>query len=440
MGKKLSFVSRMSNDTPLCSRLLLRIFHRDAPLALLGLSALIFSTATRAVSGTVTMTNPADGATVTGMVNVTCTDSNPSASFGFYVDDVWKVASSGTFAWNTTTVPNGGHGLLCNAYVNGAGDGGAAESVTVANGVSGGGGGGGSSGGDINVNCNGTTDSAALKTAFSTASRVLSHGPCGIDQPLTIDADSVGYQGDGSPWIAPGSAVTFVTGPNSYNTPPWNNLVLRGPRNGSATVGLQVNGNFATFVGLDVQGFGIQVQIGPNGFLDTFISPRLASNGGDTGFYCPTSSNAGEGIMFHGGEMFNLAQGIVNEGCGLQVHGTHIDTIAAAPVVLNPGSNGAYIDFISAYIELNTTPTTGAIFTVSGPALTWTAGQIQEDNNASPTLIQINNGAGTVSYATFDRARFVRVSTSVSALVALCGDVSFGGGTATNVTNVGFCP
>jgi hypothetical protein len=334
-------------------------------------------------------------------------------------------------------VPNGRHYLLCNAYVNGTGDGGAAASVTVANS-----GGSSGSGGDVNVACNGTSDSAALKKAFNTASRVLSHGPCGIDQPLTVIADNVGFQGDGSPWIAPGSAIIFTTGPNSYTTPVWTNLVLRGPKNGGTTVGLQINGNFATFMSLDVQGFGTQVQIGPNGYLDTFISPRLASNGSDTGFYCPTSSNAGEGIMFYGGEIFNLAKGIVNEGCGLQVNGTHIDTIAAAPVVLNPGSNGADSDFINAYIELNTTPTSGTIFTVSGPALTWSGGQIQEDNNTPQNLIQItNNGGGTaVPYAIFDRVRFVNVNTSVPVQVALCGDISFGGGMAATVANVGFCP
>ena len=44
---------------------------------------------------TVTMTSPADGSSVTGVVAVNCTDSDPGATFGFYVDNSFQTTSSG---------------------------------------------------------------------------------------------------------------------------------------------------------------------------------------------------------------------------------------------------------------------------------------------------------------------------------------------------------
>jgi hypothetical protein len=305
---------------------------------------------------------------------------------------------------------------------------------------------------DTNVNCTGTKDSAALETAFSHPGRVLSHGPCTLDRPITVAADNTGFEGDGAPWTAASSAITFTTGANSYNTPAWRGLVLRGPGTRTTTVGLQVNGNFGSFVTPDIQGFGTQVAIGPNGYLDTFIDARLAGDGTGTGLLCPGSANAGEGIILVGGKIFNLAVGSNNQGCGLTFLGTHMDGLTASPVIVDQevGSNGAASDFVDAYIELFGMPSGGAIFTLTGyngyGSITWRGGQIQEDQSGTtPDLIHVNNIQPSTAYAPFatlDRVRIQSIVTSpLPSHVALCGSTSLnGGGQLGNLANVGACP
>jgi len=56
---------------------------------------------------TVTMTSPADGVSVTGVVAVNCIDTNPGATFGFYVDNIFQTNSSGGWSWDTSTVSQG---------------------------------------------------------------------------------------------------------------------------------------------------------------------------------------------------------------------------------------------------------------------------------------------------------------------------------------------
>lgn len=282
----------------------------------------------------VTMTTPVNNAVVTSPINMNCVDSNPGALIGYYLDDVF----SSTWPMPATA---GSHYLVCNAYINGVLDGSAQAFVTVVAPsptpgpspspvvtptpaplptvtptpivtptpvpsptpvilvppptpspapsplptvtptpaptpvITG------------EVHCTGSHDSAALMTAFTSgAPLVRSFGPCGLDTPLTVAADKVGYQGDGSPWTASSGGVIFTTGGNSYSTPPWSSLVLRGLGTGTATVGLQVNGNFGSFPNLDVQGFGTELAIGPNGYLDTFTDPRLAGDNNGTGIAC----------------------------------------------------------------------------------------------------------------------------------------------------------
>jgi len=420
---------------------------------------------------TVTMTSPADGVSVTGVVAVNCTDTNPGATFGFYVDNSFQTNSSGGWSWDTSTVSQGSHYVSCNAYHAGTYSGGAAASVTVrpltstpspaptatppatpkptptvastptATGSF-----------DTNVNCTGTHDSNALEAAFSHPGRVLSHGPCSLDRPITVAADSTGFEGDGAPWTSAGSAIVFTTGANSYNTPVWRGLVLRGPGTRSATVGLQVNGNFGSFINPDIQGFGTQVAIGTNGYLDTFIDARLAGDGSGTGLLCPSSANAGEGIVLVGGKIFNLAVGSNNLGCGVTFVGTHMDGLTASPVIVDQevGSNGAASDFVDAYIELFGVPSSGTIFTLTGyngyGSITWRGGQIQEDNSGTmPDLIHVNNiqpSSAYAPFATFDRVRMQSVTTSpLPNHVALCGSTSLnGGGQLGNLPNAGACP
>jgi hypothetical protein len=421
---------------------------------------------------TVAMTSPADGSSVAGTVAVNCTDTNSGSSFGFYVDGSFQTTSSGAWSWDTSSVSQGSHYVLCNAYHAGVYSGSASASVTVrpvsstpspaptptptatpkatpsvgptpAPTTS----------FDTNVNCTGTHDSDALEAAFSRPGRVLSHGPCGLDRPITVSADNTGFEGDGAPWTATTSAIIFVTSANSYNTPAWRGLVLRGPGTKSATVGLQVNGNFGSFVNPDIQGFGAQIAIGANGFLDTFIEPRLAGDGiAGTGIVCPSSTNAGEGIILVGGKIFNLAVGSNNQGCGMTFLGTHMDAFTASPVIVDQqaGSFGAASDFVDAYIEIMTMPSSGAIFTLTGyngyGSITWRGGQIQEDKSGTtPDLIHVNNTQPSSSYApfaTFDRVRMQSVNTTpLPAHVALCGSTSLdGGGQLGNLPNVGVCP
>jgi hypothetical protein len=227
--------------------------------------------------------------------------------------------------------------------------------------------------------------------------------------------------------------------------------VLRGPGTRSATVGLQVNGNFGSFLNPDIQGFGIQIAIGPNGYLDTFIDARLADDSSGTGLLCPNSANAGEGIVLEGGKTFNLAVGSNNQGCGLTFIGTHMDGLMASPVIVDQeiGSNGAASDFVDACIELFVMPSSGAFFTITGynryGSITWRGGRLQEDQSGTtPDLIHINNIQPSNAYApfaTFDRVRRQSVTTNqLPNHVALCGSTSLnGGGQLGNLPNVGAC-
>ncbi len=467
------------------SRTVMGVIQMKKGVAFLGVLSLLLSSG--AAHASVVMTVPVEDAVVSSPVRVVCTDAKAGVVYSFYLDDVF-VANSTTGSW-TQTMSSGFHYLVCNAYIKGVADGSATADVTVASAatptpvistpvatptpqtspspvatptpqtspspvatptpvrtptptVTG------------DVDCTGAHDSAALNAAFiSGAQLVRSFGPCGIDTPLTIAADKVGYQGDGSPWTASGNGVIFTTGPNSYNTPAWSTLVLRGPGTGTATVGLQVNGNFGNFTNLDSQGFGTELAIGPNGYLATFVNPRLAGDGNGTGIACPTSPNAGEGITFLGGVVFNLAIGSSNQGCGMTFVGTHTDTISASPAIVNEGSNGASTDFVNAYFEETGSvfPSSGAIFTVTGyngyGSLTFVNGQIQEDDfNTPPNLINLTNNAGSGSqsapFATFDSVRMSSLKTaSLPANVAICGSTSLnGGGMLGNVPNVGVCP
>jgi hypothetical protein len=79
--------------------------------------------------GSVAITGPAAGSTVSGVVTFSC--SNPGGSAYLYIDDVFIGYSS--YSWNTTTFTNGSHYLLCNGYRNNSLVGSATEYVTVSN-------------------------------------------------------------------------------------------------------------------------------------------------------------------------------------------------------------------------------------------------------------------------------------------------------------------
>jgi hypothetical protein len=77
----------------------------------------------------VSITSPAAGSKVSGLVTFTC--SNPGGTANLYIDDVFIGYSS--YSWNTTAYKNGSYYLLCNGYRNGSPVGSAAENVTVSN-------------------------------------------------------------------------------------------------------------------------------------------------------------------------------------------------------------------------------------------------------------------------------------------------------------------
>jgi hypothetical protein len=79
--------------------------------------------------GPVTITSPAAGSIVSGVVAFTCTV--PGGTANLYILD--NFVGYSPYSWNTTTYPNGSYYLLCNGYRNGALVGSAAENVRVSN-------------------------------------------------------------------------------------------------------------------------------------------------------------------------------------------------------------------------------------------------------------------------------------------------------------------
>ena len=457
-------------------------------------------TCARVSASIVTMT-PTENAVVSNPVVVTCQDLNPGASYFFYLDDLY-VTSNKTGVWSVSPNP-GSHYIVCNAYSNGHQDGSADADITVqatsasptptstpispsptpvatptSTPIS----------TPVNtptplatstpittpvptltptptpaatsptptpapnagvVHCTGSQDSAAIDAAFkSGAAQVRTFGACDLDTTLTEEVDNVGLKTDGTPWHAEGSGLVVNTGPNSYTTPAWDTLTLTGPGTGTATVGLQVDANFLTFNDLHVSGFGTQFQVGSNGYLITLNNARLYGDGNGVGINCVGGNNAGEGVNIISGQIFNLFNGIMDSGCDLTFIGTHEDTITGSLVT----TNGVGVDFINSYIEEtgSSFPSSGAIFTVNGhnayAHVTFTGGQIQEDNfNTPPPLANIT-GAGPGGQNPYVKITNVRLSsvtlpTSTSPMFAICGSTSLnGGGTLGNIPNSGVCP
>jgi hypothetical protein len=260
----------------------------------------------------------------------------------------------------------------------------------------------------------------------------------------------IGYEGEDAtlsvePTVSTG--VTLVTGTNAYTSRPWAHLRMTG----SSHAGLLLEGNFTHLDQPSISGFANNVTIGSNAYLDTIIAPTIWSGG--QGIYCPTSPNAGEGIVVVGGEIFNLVTGSYNSGCGLTFSGTHFDGISGTPLVLNEGSNGAWTDCTNCYIELNVQPSSGVMLSVTGydggGSMEWIGGQIQQDNFSASTLLLSLTNSGTGSSAPYARVSNTRLrNVSLSTLstnpnIALCADTSVplsGGGSIGNVPNSGICP
>jgi Bacterial Ig domain len=70
-------------------------------------------------SGQVTITSPANGATVSGTVSIAAQYSSPVSWLNFYVDGNWVASSPpSTFSWSSTGVANGQHTIAVNGYNN----------------------------------------------------------------------------------------------------------------------------------------------------------------------------------------------------------------------------------------------------------------------------------------------------------------------------------
>lgn len=95
---------------------------------------------------TVTITNPADGSTVSGTVTITVTvsdkEDNPDPVPAIYIDGT-HVATANSYNWDTTAVADGSHTIRAEATDSVGNTGSDSITVTVNNGGGGGGGGGG---------------------------------------------------------------------------------------------------------------------------------------------------------------------------------------------------------------------------------------------------------------------------------------------------------
>jgi hypothetical protein len=301
----------------------------------------------------------------------------------------------------------------------------------------------------VDVFCTGSTDDPALQAAMNCAGSVVRpHGTCDVNQGLV--GTNIGYEGEDAtlnvePTVPTG--VTLVTAASAYASRPWAHLRMTG----TSATGLLLEGNFTQLDQLSISGFTNNIMIGTNAYLDTIIAPTIWNGG--TGINCPTSSNAGEGIVVLSGEIFNLATAGYNSGCGLTLFGTHFDAMTGPTLVLNEGSNGASTDCTNCYIEAHSQPNSGALLSLTGydggGSIEWIGGQIQQDNFNVSTLLAslVNNGtASSAPYVRVSHTRFRNISLaglSTNPNVALCADTSIplnGGGLIGNVPNSGVCP
>jgi hypothetical protein len=253
--------------------------------------------------------------------------------------------------------------------------------------------------------------------------------------------------------------VTLVTGANQYGALPWRDLFVDG-LNAPNSTGVLVEGNFLSIYNLSVHGFTQLLGTGNNAYLDTFYD--LQAWGGGTGVFCPGgTTNAGEGIRFIGGEIFNDGTGIFDAGCQFQLFGTHIDGISASPVVVSKpaGPGGANVEGFGATIELFSQ--VSCVFSVTGDGayagLLWEGGGAKDDTNGNQPLLCMTNNAFSPT-TSGPSARFVNgtfgglsftesngTAMSADPLVALCGIInstctSAGCGMIGNVPNSGSCP
>jgi len=472
---------------------------------------MVFCSVALPAQSQVSITSPAPNSRVSGTVSFTCT--NPGGTTGLYIDNAWVANSS--FSWNTVLTSNGSHYLICNGYVGGQGIGGTNETVTVANGASptpilaptsaptnaptsaptnaptsaptnaptsaptivptstptsvptaaptatpvgscpacpstvstl-----------TIDVNCTNTpVDNFNVQCAMNCQGFITRpHGTCDIANTGLVGLN-IGYEGADAQLSVAGSigtGLSIETGANQYNALAWKDINLTGG-GGTNTNGISLGANFTKIYNPNVTGFTVPLVMANNGYNDDIYSPNFYGVGGGTGFQCSGDlSNAGEGIRFWGGQIYNMGQGFNNAGCQLSFHDTHFDGISSLI------GNGPFTGVNMSVEEFSGEPSAGVFFTLSGNnafnGITYLGGGIAQDSSSNLPIITITNTGinGTdAPYAMFI-GTFVRgvgtttegngVAVTADPNLAYCGLVSApnnNGGYLGDVPKSGICP
>jgi hypothetical protein len=305
------------------------------------------------------------------------------------------------------------------------------------------------------VFCTNSHDGAQLQAAMKCQGSVVRpHGTCDVDANLT--GTNIGFEGaDAQLNIESGftQGVTMATGANQYNAMPWDNLTINGTGAANSNC-FNLAGNFTAIHNLSCQGFTQLVGVQSNGYNDDFYSAKLY-NGGQ-GIFCGGGlNNAGEGIRFYGGAIFNLVSGFFNSACQLSFVGTHFDGLS------NVIGAGPFNCTDCSIEEFTNQPTGGVMFSLSGvnafSGINFMGGGVAQDNATNVPLITITNVNGvnpaiSAPFAKFTNV-FVRgvgvtvegngVTMSADPNLALCGVTSApnnNGGFAGDVPNSGSCP
>jgi hypothetical protein len=126
----------------------------------------------------------------------------------------------------------------------------------------------------------------------------------------------------------------------------WDGLHLAGPGRDTRTIGLLVGTGQAVFQRLDINSFGVGIQLSNYAYVDHFEQPSVFDVG--TGLYCPSHLiDAGENITISQGALFNSRVAVDNQGCGVTILGTSIDGMSSSAII-NKGAFrciGCYVEY-----------------------------------------------------------------------------------------------
>jgi hypothetical protein len=229
---------------------------------------------------------------------------------------------------------------------------------------------------------------------------------CVVKSPLTVVGSCVGIRGDGAVLDfralrtgasnQPVSALTVISAhpasPYGDNVVTWDGVHLVGPGPQTNTIGLRVGTGQAVFDRLNINSFGVGIQLSESAYVDQFDHPNIFRVG--KGVECPPGlKNAGENITINQGSIFNSGIGIDNQGCGFIVNGTSFDGLAASTIV-NGTHGGGSVRCANCYIEYFK-PIAAPIFDLGGcnawEYIDFQGGTVQNDHSGSNVLALIRN-------------------------------------------------